>query len=614
MCGIIGYIGQKDVVPVLIDGLRRLEYRGYDSAGIALVHKGQIEVRRSAGKLVRLEEAIHSHPVTGDYGVGHTRWATHGRPTEENAHPHRDCTGHIVVVHNGIIENYLSLKQHLEVQGHHFKTDTDTEVIAHLVEEERQDDGLENAVRRALLQLRGLFGMVLVDADDPNKIIAVRNGPPIVVGMGNGEFVVASDIPAVLGHTRDVVFLGDEEMAVITREQVEFTDFAGQTVSKATQRIQWDPVMAEKAGYKHFMLKEIFEQPWSIQETVLGRMSEKLGSVLLGDLELSSDALKAVKQVVILACGTSWHAALIGKFLIEQLADIRVDVDYGSEYRYRQPIVGEQTLAVVITQSGETADTLAALREAESRGAKSIAICNVVGSMATRVADGTVYTHAGPEIGVASTKAFTSQLAALNLLALHLGRIRGTVDQAEAKKQIEALTHLPGLIQQTLESDATIARIAKRIYRRNNFLYLGRGINYPIALEGALKLKEISYIHAEGYPAGEMKHGPIALIEENLPVVALMPCGPLFEKMMSNLQEAKTRGGAMIVITDADPSAFAEILDPEHDAVVPIPMTHPMLTPILMVIPLQLLAYHIAVLRGCDVDQPRNLAKSVTVE
>ena len=374
MCGIIGYIGQKEVVPVLIDGLRQLEYRGYDSAGIALVQKGQIEIRRSAGKLVRLEEVIHAHPVTGDYGVGHTRWATHGRPTEENAHPHRDCTGHIVVVHNGIIENYLSLKQHLEAQGHRFRTETDTEVVAHLVEEERQDDGLENAVRRALLQLRGLFGMVLVDADDPDKIIAVRNGPPIVVGMGDGEVVVASDIPAVLNHTRDVVFLGDEEMAVVTREQVEFTDFAGQTVSKATQRIQWDPVMAEKAGYKHFMLKEIFEQPWSIKETVLGRMSEELGSVLLGDLELSSDTLKAVEQVVILACGTSWHAALIGKFLVEQLADVRVDVDYGSEYRYRQPIVGKRTLAVVITQSGETADTLAALREAGSRGAKSIAI------------------------------------------------------------------------------------------------------------------------------------------------------------------------------------------------------------------------------------------------
>jgi glucosamine--fructose-6-phosphate aminotransferase (isomerizing) len=614
MCGIIGYIGEKEVVPVLIDGLRRLEYRGYDSAGIALVSQGQIEVRRSAGKLARLEDVIRTQPIAGDYGVGHTRWATHGRPTEENAHPHRDCTGHIVVVHNGIIENYLDLKRQLTSEGHRFETETDTEVVAHLVERERRDDGLENAVRRALQQLRGLFGLVLIAADDPGKIIAVRNGPPIVVGMGDGEFLVASDIPAILSHTRDVVFLADEEMAVITKRQVTFTDFAGREVSKATQRIQWDPVMAEKAGYKHFMLKEIFEQPWAIQETVLGRISEEQGTVMLGELELSDDDLRHVKQVVILACGTSWHAGLVGKFLIEQLAHVRVDVDYGSEYRYRHPIVDKHTLAIVITQSGETADTLAALREARSKDAKSIAICNVVGSMATREADGTVYTHAGPEIGVASTKAFTSQLVALNLLALHLGRVRGTIDEVEARLQIEALTQLPGLIQHTLRCDAGVKAIAKRFYRRTNFLYLGRGINYPIALEGALKLKEISYIHAEGYPAGEMKHGPIALIDENMPVVALVPSGPVFDKMISNLQEAKTRGGSMIAITDADPAPFAEILDPEHDSIVPIPPAHPLLTPILMVVPLQLLAYHIAVLRGCDVDQPRNLAKSVTVE
>ena len=614
MCGIIGYIGEKEVVPVLIDGLRRLEYRGYDSAGIAVVKDGQIEVRRSAGKLARLEDVIRTQPISGDYGVGHTRWATHGRPTEENAHPHRDCTGHIVVVHNGIIENYLDLKHQLESEGHRFETETDTEVVAHLVERERRDDGLENAVRRALQQLRGLFGVVLVAADDPGKIIAVRKGPPIVVGIGDGEFLVASDIPAVLSHTRDVVFLADEEMAVITKERVTFTDFAGQEVSKATQRIQWDPVMAEKAGYKHFMLKEIFEQPWAIQETVLGRISEEQGTVILGELELTDDDLRNVEQVVILACGTSWHAGLVGKFLIEQLGRVRVDVDYGSEYRYRHPIVGDRTLAIVITQSGETADTLAALREARTNGAKTVAICNVVGSMATRDADGTVYTHAGPEIGVASTKAFTSQLVALNLLALHFGRVRGTIDEAEARLQIEALTQLPGLIQHTLRCDAGVSAIAKRFYRRSNFLYLGRGINYPIALEGALKLKEISYIHAEGYPAGEMKHGPIALIDENMPVVALVPNGPVFEKMISNLQEAKTRGGSIIAVTDADPAPFADILDPEHDSLVPIPPAHPLLTPILMVVPLQLLAYHIAVLRGCDVDQPRNLAKSVTVE
>ena len=614
MCGIIGYIGSKDVVPVLVDGLRRLEYRGYDSAGIAIVQGGQVEVRRSAGKLARLEEVLRRQPVQGDYGVGHTRWATHGRPTEENAHPHRDCTGLIVVVHNGIIENYLDLKHQLEREGHRFETETDTEVVAHLVERETRDDGLENAVRRALLQLRGLFGLVLVAANDPDKIVAVRKGPPIVVGMGDGEFVVASDTPAVLGHTRDVVFLGDEEMAVITRARVDFTDFAGQAVSKATQRIQWDPVMAEKAGYKHFMLKEIFEQPWAIQETVLGRISEEHGTVLLGELDIPDDELRAVEQVVILACGTSWHAGLVGKFVIEQLAQIRVDVDYGSEFRYRDPLVGERTLAVAITQSGETADTLAALREARGKGAKSIAICNVVGSMATRETDGTVYTHAGPEIGVASTKAFTSQLVALNLLALHLGRIRGTLRSLEAQRQIEALTQLPGLLQHTLGCDAIVAKIAKQFYRRSNFLYLGRGVNYPIALEGALKLKEISYIHAEGYPAGEMKHGPIALIDENMPVVALVPSGPVFEKMVSNLQEAKTRGSSIIVLTDADPESFSELLDPVQDHVVPIPPAHPLLTPVLMTVPLQLLAYHIAVLRGCDVDQPRNLAKSVTVE
>ena len=613
MCGIIGYLGSKEVVPVLVDGLRRLEYRGYDSAGIALVRRGEVEVRRSAGKLSRLEEVIRTQPVDGDYGVGHTRWATHGRPTEENAHPHRDCSGHIVVVHNGIIENYLDLKHQLQREGHRFETETDTEVVAHLVEREMRDDGLENAVRRALLQLRGLFGLVFVTADDPDKIVAVRNGPPLVVGVGDNEFLVASDTPAILNHTRDVVFLADEEMAIITRNGVEFTDYAGHAVSKATQRILWDPVMAEKAGYKHFMLKEIFEQPWALQETVLGRMSEEQGTVFLGELEIPDAELRAIEQVVILACGTSWHAGLVGKFLIEQLARVRVDVEYGSEYRYRDPIVGEKTLAIVITQSGETADTLAALREAGAKGAKSIAICNVVGSMATREADGTVYTHAGPEIGVASTKAFTSQLVALNLLALHLARVRGTLPREDAQRHIEALTQLPGLVQHTLQSAAAVAAIAKRFQRCSNFLYLGRGIHYPIALEGALKLKEISYIHAEGYPAGEMKHGPIALIDDDLPVVAVVPSGPVFEKMAANLQEAKARGATILALTDADPEAFAELLD-KRDSVIAVPPAHPLLTPILMVIPLQLLAYHIAVLRGCDVDQPRNLAKSVTVE
>ena len=614
MCGIIGYLGPKPIVPVLIDGLRRLEYRGYDSAGIALVKNGAIEIRRSAGKLFRLEQVIASNPVEGEYGVGHTRWATHGRPTEENAHPHRDCTGKIVVVHNGIIENYLELKHELQTAGHTFETETDTEVIAHLVEGEFKNDGLENAVRRSLKKLRGLFGIVLVHADDPGKIVAVRNGPPIVVGLGDEEFFVASDVPAILSHTRDVVCRGDEEMAIVTHGGVEFTDYGGQTVSASPQRIQWDPIMAEKAGYKHFMRKEIFEQPWALQETVLGRIYEEHGRVFLGELKLDDQTLQSIDKVIILACGTSWHAALVGKFLIEQLARIQVEVDYGSEYRYRDPIGTNNTLAVVITQSGETADTLAALREAKTKHAKIIAVCNVVGSMATRDADGIIYTHAGPEIGVASTKAFTSQLVALNLLALHLGRVRNELGADETRQHIDALTRLPGLVEQVLKQDHLIESIAKRFYRSSNFLYLGRGINYPVALEGALKLKEISYIHAEGYPAGEMKHGPIALIDENLPVVAIVPQDKVFEKMRGNLQEAKTRGAAIIVLSDAPLDAFEAFLEPNKDYLIPVPSTHPLLTPIPMVVPLQLLAYHIAVLRGCDVDQPRNLAKSVTVE
>ena len=614
MCGIVGYVGTKPVVPVLIGALRRLEYRGYDSAGVALVAGGRIEVRRSAGKLERLERVIRGDPVDGDYGVGHTRWATHGRPTEENAHPHRDCSGRLVVVHNGIVENYLELKRELQQAGHRFETETDTEVIAHLVEREMRSDGLENAVRRALRTLRGLFGVVLAHAGDPRKLVAVRNGPPIVVGVGDGEFLVASDVPAILDHTRDVVFLGDREMAVITHGGVEFTDFTGRAVSRATQRIQWDPVLAEKAGYKHFMLKEIFEQPWALQETVLGRVSEERARVFLGELEIADAALREVDQVVLVACGTSWHAALVGKFLIERIARVRVEVDYGSEFRYRDPIVGGRTLAVVVTQSGETADTLAALREARAKGARGIAVCNVVGSMATRESDGTVYTHAGPEIGVASTKAFTAQLLALHLLALHLAHARGAVEARAARTLVEAVARAPVLVEHVLKSDALVQAVAKRFYRSTNFLYLGRGVNYPIALEGALKLKEVSYIHAEGYPAGEMKHGPIALIDEHMPVVVLMPRDRVYEKMRGNLQEIKARGGSVIVVTDAPPEEFDGVLDLGRDAVVPVPPTHPLLMPIAMVVPLQLLAYHIAVLRGCDVDQPRNLAKSVTVE
>jgi glucosamine--fructose-6-phosphate aminotransferase (isomerizing) len=614
MCGIIGYIGGKQVLPILIDGLRRLEYRGYDSAGVAVVRNGIIELRRSAGKLSRLEDALKTNPLEGDYGIGHTRWATHGRPTEENAHPHRDCSGQIVVVHNGIIENYLDLKRQLQKEGHTFVTETDTEIVAHLVEREMKDDGLENAVRRALLYLRGLFALVLISADDPQKIVTVRNGPPIVVGLGENEFFVASDIPAVLSHTRDVVFLGDEEMAVITPGGVEFTDYSGRAVSKKSTRVSWDPVMAEKAGYKHFMLKEIFEQPWAVKETVLGRTSVESGQVFLEEVGLRAEVLRDIERVVILACGTSWHAGLVGKFMIETLARVPVDVDYGSEYRYRDPIVSKNTLAIVITQSGETADTLAALREAKKKGARSIAICNVVGSMATRETDGTVYTHAGPEIGVASTKAFTAQLVALHLLAVYLGQIRGALTPDTARPHLDALTQLPLLLEQTLKCEAQTEEIAKRFYQRTDFLYLGRGINYPIALEGALKLKEISYIHAEGYPAGEMKHGPIALIDEQMPVVTLAPHDHVFEKMIGNVQEAKARGGSVIALTTDGKNGIHDLLHPSQDFLITVPNTHPLLIPVLMVVPLQLLSYHIAVRRGCDVDQPRNLAKSVTVE
>ena len=614
MCGIIGYIGSKPVVPVLLDGLRRMEYRGYDSAGVALVSPEGIALRRSAGKLANLETVIRNEPVDGVYGVGHTRWATHGRPTEENAHPHRDCTGRVVVVHNGIIENYLELKRELQRQGHQFTTETDTEIVAHLVEREMRTDGLENAVRRALTHMRGMFAIVLVAADDPEKIVAVRNGPPIVVGLGDDEFFVASDIPAILSHTRDVVFLGDEEMAVITRSGVAFTDYAGRAVSKTTQRVLWDPIAAEKGGHKHFMLKEIYEQPTAARDTILGRVSLERGQIFLEDLHIPEATLRAVEKVTIIACGTSWHAGLVGKYLIEALAQVPVEVDYGSEYRYRNPIVGNNTLAIVITQSGETADTLAALREASRKGASSIAVCNVVGSMATREADGTVYTHAGPEIGVASTKAFTSQLVALQLLALYMAQVRQTLDPVAVGRHIEALLQIPTVIEQAVRASAPMEKVAERFYSRTDFLFLGRGINYPIALEGALKLKEISYIHAEGYPAGEMKHGPIALIDESMPVVAIAPDDHVFEKMVGNVQEAKARGGSVIAVTTEGDPRMAGVLDPEKDVMLPMPATAPLLTPIVMTIPLQLLAYYIAVRRGCDVDQPRNLAKSVTVE
>jgi glutamine---fructose-6-phosphate transaminase (isomerizing) len=624
MCGIVGYVGKKQVVPVIIDGLRRLEYRGYDSAGIAVAGNGDgLQVRRAEGKLRNLEEVIRAKPLDGTYGIGHTRWATHGRPSEENAHPHRDCTGRIVVVHNGIVENYLSLKRKLIEEGHKFTTETDTEVIAHLVEKNFLKSGnghrppLEDAVRKAVKELTGVFALSVIAADDPNKIVAARNGPPAVIGLGKDEYFVASDVPAILYHTRDLFFLGDGDLAVITANGVKLTDFDGNPVDRQIQHVTWDPIMAEKGGFKHFMLKEIYEQPRAVKDTTLGRVSQDTGHIFLEEMEITEAEFRAAKKINIAACGTSWHAGQAGKFMIESLARIPVEVDYASEWRYRDPIIPSDTITLLITQSGETADTIAAQREAKAKGSKTLAICNVVGSMVTREAQGTIYTHAGPEIGVASTKAFTAQLTALYLFALYLGQVRGTLSPEQLKSEVHELTRLPGKLEQILTHEEKCEELAKTYSRAQDFLFLGRGIHYPIALEGALKLKEVSYIHAEGYPAGEMKHGPNALIDENLPVVIVAtrdPNDPLsvvrYEKTMSNLKEVKARSGQVIALaTEGD-----EEIKEAADHVIYVPAAPEELAPILEIVPLQLLAYHIAVRRGCDVDQPRNLAKSVTVE
>ena len=618
MCGIVGYIGPKRVVPLILDGLRRLEYRGYDSAGIAVLgENGKMEIRRAPGKLRNLEESIHKTPIDGLYGIGHTRWATHGRPTEENAHPHRDCTGEIVVVHNGIIENYVELKNQLAAEGHTFVTQTDTEIIAHLLEKFSKNSTLEQAVMKAVKVMGGQYALVAVSARDPQKIVAARLGPPIVVGLGDNEFFVASDIPAILAHTRNVFFLKDGEVAVLTPQGVRLTDFENGVIQRKPQHIAWDPIMAEKGGFKHFMQKEIFEQPRAVRDTLLGRISQESGQVFLDKMDITEAEFKSFNDVKIVACGTSWHAGVAGKFMIERLAQTSVEVDYGSEFRYRNPIVGDKSLIIAISQSGETADTLAAEREAMQKGAKILAICNVVGSTLTREASGTIYTHAGPEIGVASTKAFTGQLTALTLTALHLGQVRGKLGPAASEKFMQELTRIPHKIETILQRDSHIEELARQFFRCTDFLYLGRGIHYPIALEGALKLKEISYIHAEGYPAGEMKHGPNALIDENLPVVVIAtrdesdPASmTLYEKTISNLQEVKARDGIVIAIVTEDDQLARE--SAQH--VIEIPAAPDLLSPILEIIPLQMLAYHIAVRRGCDVDQPRNLAKSVTVE
>jgi glucosamine--fructose-6-phosphate aminotransferase (isomerizing) len=620
MCGIVGYVGNKQVVPVIIDGLRKLEYRGYDSAGIAVVDESHdLEIRRAEGKLRNLEEVIRLSPLDGTYGIGHTRWATHGRPTEENAHPHRDCTGRVVVVHNGIIENYIQLKDRLRKSDHRFVTETDTEVVAHLIEEYlKEGDSFEMAVRRTVSDLHGIFALSIINADEPDTIIAVRQGPPVVIGLGDGEYFVASDIPPILQHTRDIFFLGDGEIAVLTREAVRVIDFDGNSVEPVQQRITWDPIMAEKGGFKHFMLKEIYEQPRAVRDTVQGRISLDTGRVFLDEMKnITESDFKRFNSIKIAACGTSWHAGLAGKYMIEQLARINVDVDYASEFRYRDPVLDENTLLLVISQSGETADTIAALREAKEHGAKVMAVCNVQGSMIMREADGTILTHAGPEIGVASTKAFTSQMIALYLFGLYLGQLRGVLKEEEAKRHAQQLAELPVKIEHLLNESDNVEELSKEFFRSTDFLYLGRGINFPVALEGALKLKEISYIHAEGYPAGEMKHGPNALIDERLPVVFIntreegnKASEIRYEKTHSNIVEVKAREGVVLSILNENDSMSSRV----SDHVIEIPEASDLLSPILAVIPLQLLAYHIAVRRGCDVDQPRNLAKSVTVE
>lgn len=609
MCGIVGYIGPQQASPIVIDGLRRLEYRGYDSAGICTLNDGELQIHRAEGKLVNLENILRQTPAIGSRGIGHTRWATHGKPSEINAHPHR--AGSIVVVHNGIIENYLKLKERLQLAGHAFSSETDTEIIAHLVEEHYQLCGdFEKAVRQALNEVKGAYAVAILCRDEPDKLIAAKFGSPLVVGQGVGEYFVASDIPAMLSHTREMIFLEDGEMAIFSEQEMRFTDLAGAQLVKQSKTITWSPLMAEKGGYKHFMLKEIYEQPRAVADTIAGRLQSEEGDIYLEDLGLSDQQLQQLDKIFIIACGTSWHAGLIGKFYIEKLARVPVEIDIASEFRYRDPIVNENSLTILISQSGETADTLAGLREAKGKGGKTLCVCNVVDSSIARESDGVIYTHAGPEIGVASTKAFTTQLVALYQLALKLGRVRETLSADQCREQVEALLTLPRKLEEALEIDSHIEAISREFMNARDFLYLGRGNQYPIALEGALKLKEISYIHAEGYPAGEMKHGPIALIDENLPVVVMVPQNATYDKVVSNMEEVRARGGKVIAIVSGDDM---EMVD-KVDALIRVPEISDDLMPVLTSVPMQLLAYHVAVFKGTDVDQPRNLAKSVTVE
>jgi glucosamine--fructose-6-phosphate aminotransferase (isomerizing) len=610
MCGIVGYVGNEEAVPILLDGLRKLEYRGYDSAGVA-VHQGQkIEIRRSVGKLINLQKSLTQKNLTGTCGIGHTRWATHGKPSEQNAHPHRSES--CVLVHNGIIENYAALKQQLQNVGYKFESETDTEVVAHLIDKHMRKGGvrLADAVRAAAKEIRGSYALTVISEREPGTLVAARSGCPLVIGQADGSSFVGSDVMAMLAHTRDVTFLEEGDVAVVTAREIAITDLDGRAVGRKQTQITWDAAAAEKSGYPHYMLKEIHEQPQTVLDTMRGRYSYETGEADLPDIGLTPKQFADVGRIWIVACGTSWHAGLVGKYLLEEMVHTPVQVDIGSEFRYRDPLIEKDDLFITISQSGETADTLAAAREAKEKGARVVSVVNVVGSTLARESEGVLYTHCGPEIGVASTKAFTGQLAALYLLALHLGRVRGALSAADGKAWLDRLVTLPALVKQVLGREAEILAIAKRYHKKRNFLYLGRGINYPVALEGALKLKEISYIHAEGYAAGEMKHGPIALIDKDMPVVVIAPRDRLYEKTVSNLMEVKARHAPVIALV----AEGERELGKTADAVFTVPDVHPLLSPILFTIPLQLLAYHIAVLRGADVDQPRNLAKSVTVE
>ncbi|MEX2609881.1 MAG: glutamine--fructose-6-phosphate transaminase (isomerizing) [Gemmatimonadota bacterium] len=613
MCGIVGYIGNRDAVPLLIQGLKRLEYRGYDSAGVSIQVDGKLDVRRAVGKIVELEKQMGDHAPRGTVGIAHTRWATHGAPTEPNAHPHATEDSDIVLVHNGIIENASTLRKKLIQLGHTFTSETDTEVVVHLIEEVWQDgDPLEDAVRDALQQVEGAYGLAIQSVRDPDKIVVARRGSPLLLGIGDeGELFVASDVAAILAHTRQVIYLDDGEMAVLGRGGYRTLSFTGEELDKDIKRVSWDLDAIEKGGHDHFMLKEIFEQPESLANVMRGRLLREDGTVKFGGLNLTDEELLAFDRIIICACGTSWHSALIGEYVIEELAGIPVDVEYASEFRYRKPIVNRKTLMLVISQSGETADTLAAMREAKLRGASVLGIVNVVGSTIAREADGGVYLHAGPEIGVASTKAFTAQVMALIMFALRMARMKGRVSAEDGGPMIDEMLALPEKVARVLELDPMVRNLARTYKDATNALYLGRGFNFPTALEGALKLKEISYIHAEGLPAAEMKHGPIALIDANMPVVVVAPQDAIYSKVLSNIQEVRARGGRVIAVTtEGQNGDLADLVD----TLIPVPPTLDMLTPILCSVPLQLLAYHIAVMRGCDVDQPRNLAKSVTVE